>query len=232
MIKAEAEAILRGAVEDFIDVCPHCQARVHLKSTYLDSYKEKNRDLVFHVLFRCVPCKALALESFRFRQNQFDDNENYTVVGWEDKFPTEELVAMEKFNGVVPETVFSDFKEGSVSLKNKCYKAATGMFRRALQSSLLDLGADPTLELIDQIKNLPSLTTDLKDWAHNIRIFGNWGAHPQDDLLKEVTPERAEEAQAFLEEFFNYVYVMPTRVAKARPKVEEKNAKQNQEVSP
>ncbi len=60
------------------------------------------------------------------------------------------------------------------------------------------------------------MTADIKDWAHNIRIFGNWGVHPQDDQLKDVNQKKAEEVKMFLEEFFNYVYVMPSRVQKAK----------------
>jgi predicted PurR-regulated permease PerM len=96
------------------------------------------------------------------------------------------------------------------------------MFRRSLQSALLERSSNPNQDLIDQIKNASFLTQDIKDWAHNIRIFGNWGAHPQDDNLKEADESVAKEAQSFLEEFFNYVYVMPDRVAKARAPKEQK----------
>lgn len=90
------------------------------------------------------------------------------------------------------------------------------MFRRSLQNTLLNLGVDFKQDLIDQIANLKNLTPEIKDWAHNIRIFGNWGVHPQNDNLKDIDSDKANETQSFLEEFFNYVYVMPSRVAKAR----------------
>ncbi len=47
------------------------------------------------------------------------------------------------------------------------------MFRRALQNSLLILGADHKLDLIKQIESLGNLPSDIKDWTHQIRIFGN-----------------------------------------------------------
>lgn len=216
MNKSQIKQLIDNAVKDFIDTCPHCGTKAHFQMLFNDSYETKNRDMVYFVIFRCVPCKKLILESYRFRQNEYDQNENLTAGGWEDKFPTEEMAFVNKFEGIVPEDVLDDFKEGVVALQNKCPKAAVAMFRRSLQSSAINLGADIKQELIDQIKNLDVLTKDIKDWAHNIRIFGNWGVHPQNDNLKDVDVDKAEEAQSFLEEFFNYVYVMPNRVAKAR----------------
>ena len=137
---------------------------------------------------------------------------------WQAKFPSEEISYAAKFEGPVPSDILDDFKEGVICLYHKCPRAAVSMFRRALQSALLEHGADPKDDLINQIKKASFLTKDIQDWAHNIRIFGNWGAHPQSDNLKDVDKEIAEETQSFLEEFFNYVYVMPSRVANARQK--------------
>jgi hypothetical protein len=216
MNREETKLLVDNAVKDFIDVCPHCGTKAHFQMLFNDSYKAKNRDIVYFIVFRCVPCKKLTLETFRFRQNQYDSNENLTTSDWEDKFPTEETMFVSKFEGIVPEEILADFKEGVVALQNRCPRAAVAMFRRSLQSSALNLGADEKQDLIDQIKNLNTLTKDIKDWAHNIRIFGNWGVHPQNDNLKDITVKKAAETKSFLEEFFNYVYVMPDRVAKAR----------------
>ena len=228
MDRNETRRVFETQLQDLIDVCPHCTARVHLNLVSFDSHLLRNRDVVYYALFRCIPCTKLVLKTFRFSQNTYDSNENLSVVGWEDKFPPEELSYAERFEGRVPQEVLIDFREGVVSIGNQCPRAAVSMFRRALQSSLLERGANQEEDLIQQIRNAAFLTQDIKDWAHNIRILGNWGAHPQDDNLREVTLEVARETQAFLEEFFNYVYVMPSRVAEARKRnnpepVEEDN---------
>ncbi len=216
MNKAEAQQVFQNAVADLIDTCPHCCARAHLSLTFSETYLADNRDLVFYALFRCVPCKKLVLKTYRFRQNQFDGRENLEGEAWLDKFPGVEITYASKFEGTVPQEVLDDFAEGVICLHNQCVRAATAMFRRALQSALLERGCNPKQDLIEQINKAVFLTQEIKDWAHNIRIFGNWGAHPQNDNLKEADEAVANEAQAFLEEFFNYVYVMPDRVAKAR----------------
>jgi hypothetical protein len=211
----QTKELIENAVKDFIDVCPHCGAKAHLKMIFFESFK-RNRDIIYYITFRCVPCKKLVLETYRFNQNPYSNDEHLSAFGWEDKFPTEEMIGVGKFADVVPEDVLGDYKEGVISLKNKCYKAAVSMFRRSLQSAMINLGANVKDELIEQIKGIGSLTSDIKDWAHNIRIFGNWGVHPQDDNLKNIDQLKAEEVRSFLEEFFNYVYVMPNRVARAR----------------
>src|SRR3989344_451541 len=218
MNKAQTQTLFQTAITDLIDTCPHCDARAHIKLLFSESHIAKNRDVIYYATFRCVPCNKLILKTYRFRQNEYDRNENLEAIGWQDKFPGEEIVYASKFEGAVPSDVLEDFREGVICLGNKCPRASVAMFRRSLQSALLERGSKAEEDLIDQIKNANFLTQDIKDWAHNIRIFGNWGAHPQDDNLKGVDEKLAEETQSFIEEFFNYVYVMPTRVANARQK--------------
>lgn len=216
MKNSQAADLLSRAAKDLIDVCPHCDTKAHLTLLFQESHVMRNRDVVYYATFRCVPCKSLIIKTHKFTQNPYVQEENLTSLGWMEKFPGGEVVHANKFEGSVPPDALNDFKEGMISLYHKCPKAAVSMFRRALQSALLDRGADAKKDLIDQIKTATFLTQDIKDWAHNIRIFGNWGAHPQDDNLKEVDEKVAKETQSFLEEFFNYVYVMPSRVANAR----------------
>lgn len=222
MNKAETQHIFQNALADIIGLCPHCSTQAHLKLVFAESHQTANRNLMYYALFRCVPCKKLILQTFLFRQNEYDTNENLSAAGWQQKFPGEEIAYASKFEETVPSEVLDDFAEGVICLHNKCPRAATAMFRRSLQSALLERAADPKQDLIAQIKSASFLTQDIKDWAHNIRIFGNWGAHPQDDNLKEADEPVAKETQSFLEEFFNYVYVMPNRVLKARAAKQQK----------
>jgi hypothetical protein len=224
MKKSETKNLVDSMIKDFIDTCPHCDARAHFQMLFNDSHSNSNGDVTYYITFRCVPCKKLMLKTLEFKQNRYANDEKLEFVGWQEKFPNDDIVYVSKFEETVPADVLGDFKEGVISLNSKCYKGSVSMFRRSLQSALLNLGANADDDLINQIKNMGSLTQDIKDWAHNIRIFGNWGAHPQNDNLKEVDQKVADEVRMFIEEFFNYVYVMPGRVAKARitskPKVE------------
>lgn len=60
MDKQQTKNIMESdVVKEFIDVCPHCGSRAHLKLLFSDSYKEKKGDLIYYNIFRCVPCKGL-----------------------------------------------------------------------------------------------------------------------------------------------------------------------------
>jgi len=52
----------------------------------------------------------------------------------------------------------------------------------------------------------------MKDVAHTIRKIGNWGAHPQDDPLKDVTLDDASEILKFTSEFLDEVFVRPAKL--------------------
>ncbi len=123
----------------------------------------------------------------------------------------------------VPTEVTRDFIEAAKCYDAGCFRAAASMCRRALQSSCVEKGAKDG-KLTDQIIDLHErgfITTNLKDWAHEIRITGNVGAHPDNDGLKDVDRKEAEEIINFMEEYLKYLYVMPS-------KVEEKRAKRNE----
>jgi len=78
------------------------------------------------------------------------------------------------------------------------------------------------LDLIKQIDSLDSLPKDIKDWAHQIRIFGNWGAHPDKDNLKKVDPNDVTEVHDFISKFFIYMFIMPEKVKLSRAKRDDK----------
>jgi len=214
MAKTQTETMFQVAIKDLVDICPHCESRAHFQLLFSNNYKESNESIIYYAVFRCVPCKKLILKTFKFSKNEFNKN-NLIAVGWQDKFP-KERVYMNKFEGIVPLNALEDFNEGVICLHNNCPRAAVTMFRRSLQSALINKGASRKLDLIEQIKNASFLTKDIKEWGYSIRIFGNWAAHPQSDNLKDVDDKIALETKLFIEEFFNYVYVMPLRVTNAR----------------
>ncbi|MCK9578492.1 DUF4145 domain-containing protein [bacterium] len=215
MAKMQTRTMFQVAIKDLVDICPHCESRAHFQLLFSDSYQEGDDSIIYYAIFRCVPCKKLILKTFKFCKNEFSNN-NLSAVGWQDKFPKEKAPNVSKFDGAVPLNALEDFIEGVICLHNKCPRAAVSIFRRSLQAALIDRGASRKLDLIEQIKNASFLTKDIKEWAYSIRIFGNWAAHPQSDNLKDVDEKIALETKLFLEEFFNYVYVMPLRVTNAR----------------
>lgn len=122
----------------------------------------------------------------------------------------------------IPDEVLRDYEEALRCQSIKANRAASAMFRRSLQSALLKIGADPKNDLIKQIESLEVLPKDVKDWAHQIRIFGNWGAHPDKDNLKEVDGDDVTEIHDFMSKFLLYIFIMPEKVKLSREKREKK----------
>ena len=111
----------------------------------------------------------------------------------------------------VPEKIANDFSEALRCFHVKSYKATVTMCRRSIQASAKDLNASGK-RLIEQIGDLADkgkITEPLKEMAHQIRKIGNDGAHPDDDLLKDVDEQDAAEIVEFVREYFNHIYVMP-----------------------
>src|SRR6266704_5107267 len=88
------------------------------------------------------------------------------------------------------------------------------MCARAIQGSAIALGAKKK-KLTDQIDELFSqgkITEALKDFAHEIRITRNLGAHPDKDGLEEVSEQDASDIVEFTREYLHHVYVMPAKL--------------------
>lgn len=126
----------------------------------------------------------------------------------------------------IPPSVASDYKEALQCFTINAPRATVAMCRRALQTSVIEQGAKKDANLVDQIDDLNQqgkITKDLRDWAHQIRLTGNLGAHPDTDGLKDVTPQDAEEVLNFLDSYFNYVYILPAQVKKHKERKFDKN---------
>ena len=219
----EVNTALDKICEDFIGICPHCGTKAHLVMQHNDHHIARNGDQYNYITFRCKPCQKLSVRVFHSKQNPYSQEQMLEMDGWVNEFPSANSTPNDKFIEYAPVDVMDDYSEGLICLANGADKAAVSMFRRAIQNAMLNLGADSKKDLIDQIKGVTSLTKDIQDWAQNIRIFGNWGAHPQDDNLKEIDHELALEVKDFVDQFINYVYVMPGRVAAVRTKHAKKS---------
>lgn len=88
----------------------------------------------------------------------------------------------------VPEDVKDDFKEAITCFNAQAYKATVVMCRRAIET-LADLKGARGSNLYHKLHDLQGrglLEFPTYNLATGIRQFGSYGAHPQQDLLKDV----------------------------------------------
>lgn len=92
------------------------------------------------------------------------------------------------------------------------YDAAVAMFRTSLEVACRDeLGAKGKrlVDMIDDLASSGKITSDMKEWAHALRLGGNVPAHGE----KPVTAQEAEDLQKFCEAFMMYAFTLPAMVA-------------------
>lgn len=218
----EAREGINTHVKDLIELCPHCGAKSHIEALWNECHSLKNRDVEFYVVFRCKPCRKLLLKTFYLEQNQYSQQENLSMKGWDEIFPMsldDQLAKEEKH--FIPVEIRKDYEEALKCKSISSHRASCAMFRRALQGALLQKGADAKLDLIKQIESLDVLPKDVKDWAHQIRIFGNWGAHPDKDNLKDVGNDDVAEVHDFMSKLLLYIFIMPEKVKLSRERREK-----------
>lgn len=131
-----------------------------------------------------------------------------------------------KMHKSIPEAIREDYTEGARCLFVDSYKAVVVMCRRVLEALASDkLGAkakdarDHPLKLytlIDMLRADGFITKDLTDTAHEIRRFGNYGAHAQNDGLDKVTRQEARDTRAVTWQFLYSIYVAPAKTEELR----------------
>ena len=126
----------------------------------------------------------------------------------------------------IPQDIREDYAEGARCIYVESYKAAVAMCRRVVEALACDkLGAKAkgskgnTLrlyELIDLLHKDGLITKDVKDSAHEIRYFGNYGAHVQDDGLDKVERQEARDVREITWQLLYSIYVAPFKTDELR----------------
>jgi hypothetical protein len=120
----------------------------------------------------------------------------------------------------IPKEIENDRYEAWRCYINGCLKSSAIMARAALQRAARLLKAEGK-DLYNEIENLKekgTITKQLADFAHEVRITGNDMAHPEE--ITEVNQQEIEESLEFLDGFLETVFVLPT-IAERRKKERE-----------
>lgn len=187
-------------------VCPHCSV-ISLCNPVIQPYLFGNIQKGSGgtcAITQCQNCKKFVLLITRSTHHTHHVLDEYYPLG-----DADDSVA-----DAVPEKIANDFSEALRCFHVKSYKATVTMCRRSIQASAKDLNASGKwlIEQIDDLADKGKITEPLKEMAHQIRKIGNDGAHPDDDLLKDVTEQDASETIEFVREYFSHVYVMPEKL--------------------
>jgi hypothetical protein len=120
----------------------------------------------------------------------------------------------------IPEPAASAFSEGIRALSANCARAAAVMFRGTLTEVVRDKGskaAQQAPNLYQQLKAMEeegTLHPSLVEWAKEIRLVGNAGAHF--DELDPVDQAEAADLAQLCRHLITTVYETPARIRRAR----------------
>ena len=115
-------------------------------------------------------------------------------------------------SGDVPSDISEVFQEAVRALHADCPRASAVMARRTLEAITVDKGETQGV-LADRLRNLASrgvLLPTLADWAKEVRLVGNVGAHF--DPINKVSKRDAEQLTAFVRELLKYLYELPAEL--------------------
>ena len=176
---------------------------------YCIGQEQNPRRGVLLTLWQCSNCgKGVCGESKFYIDGGSFDFEKFTDV-----YPQPQ--PLEAPSGT-PEEVAKAYKTAKKNLLSGTdgdYEAACMMARRSVERAVKAAGAQghSLKEEIDDLEARRLISPALREWAHQVRLFGNDGAH---DAF--VSKEAAEQCVYFAEMLFTYLYTLPEMMAARR----------------
>lgn len=182
--------------------CSTCNAIVESGILYSYSYDvtwtdelQNNGTAVY--LCKCLNCEHPIL----YQEDFYNIEEHYFPSNNVQLFPDIENVALKN----APEIVTNPYKEAFKCYRVQAYEASTIMCRKSIEAICKDKG-ETKGNLADKLKNLKEkklLEDTFFNWANELRLIGNDGAHSHDLI---VTKQDAKDALDFLDSLISYLY--------------------------
>lgn len=116
----------------------------------------------------------------------------------------------------VPNDIAEALAEAATALAAGCYRASAVMARRTVEAVTVDQG-ESNGTLATRLAALSSrgvLQPTLGDWAKEVRLVGNAGAHF--DPIDTVQKDDAEQLLSFVQELLHYLYELPAELNRRR----------------
>ena len=122
-----------------------------------------------------------------------------------------------------PPAVSEDFIEAQKCYDAEAYKATVVICRRALETmtDFQQAKGKNLFQKIEDLYNREVIGRATFEIATQVREFGNYGAHPKDDLLSEVTWKDAAAVLEITQHFLRDVYEIPEKVEKLKRRLQK-----------
>lgn len=194
--------------------CPSCGLRV----VPLPLHDPVNYDGLSHFIARCPNTERRRCKPFFLIYQPL----NNCII---DSYPLP-LPAPGDMDDAIPESMRNDICEAKLCRCVRAYKGALVLWRRVVEAIACDKLGDAARgkdgrtkrlqDLIHEMFKRGLITKDLKEMAHEVRHFGNYGAHIQDDMLDSVTADDADDVEEVTHQLIQSLYLSTSATGRLR----------------
>lgn len=197
--------------------CPHCGISVQFAEGF--SNPLQSQTYWSHYSIRWVECPSCGNIVITLVHEERNSNSKELVI-----YPLSTL--RDPVPQDVPASIKADYEEAALILPLSP-KGSAALSRRCLQAVLVEAGKVTKKNLSGQIDEVtPKLPAYLDEVLDQVRIIGNFSAHPLKDTnsgaIVEVEPGEAEWNLDVLDELFDFYYVKPAVVKRKTIELNEK----------
>jgi hypothetical protein len=195
--------------------CPYCFAKANLSAVSIPRYELVQRFQLqcVGIVYRCDACNEPVFLRLKVTNLQQPSNPILLSDSYEEVEKAKESFELKYLPGYVA----NDFAEALQCFSVSCLNAFAAMCRRTIQSASVQLGAEGTTKVQNQLADLKAMGVIDEETFSQLReimLTGHDGAHPH---LPKLSPERA---QVLLELMKDVLYQLFVRQAKIKESVE------------
>ena len=193
-------------------LCPHCESKTPIRKI-INEQDGGDLDWFYHI-GQCMNQECQKFIMFVYKR----DPKGPSVLHPSAPIP---VILVHHYSTRSPnmhesidENAKNSYLEGIQCMDVGANHAAVLMFRRALQDVCIEQNTteDKLNNQIDEV-----FPDRMKDAAHEIRLWGNFGAHP-DEIIQIVQEEDSIQMKELLDLIFQDIYIMPFKINEAKQK--------------
>ena len=121
-----------------------------------------------------------------------------------------------KLSEDIPQNIAEIFAEAVTTYYAKAPRATAVMLRRTIEAIVVHLGEDrgSLAQRLQKLSDKNVLQPSLSEWAKEIRLVGNQGAHF--DPAEIVSMVDATQLMSFVQELMKYLFILPAELQRRR----------------